>query len=186
MSFVLLAMHPPGPVAFYFTHLLLTPDMLRVILILYAISSPSLVSGCPKPCNGCVCDTSGCLDYGKAEAFGKRSTLYCSLYQKFWLLSGAQWVELEDCNPPYSYWQNFTKNGLANLGSRWTNNQLLFKISGSFTTIQKGQIRIATANIERDTGGCVTLDEVSSAPGGNYVDVVNDGTGAKFNSSSFG
>ena len=36
-------------------------------------------------------------------------------------------------------------------------------------------IRTAAANINRSTGGCVTLEEVNSVPSGNYVDVVNDG-----------
>ena len=38
-------------------------------------------------------------------------------------------------------------------------------------------IRTATANIERNTGGCVRLEEVTSAPIGNYVDVVNNDAG---------
>ena len=38
-------------------------------------------------------------------------------------------------------------------------------------------IRTATANIERNTGGCVRLVEVQSAPSGNYVDVVNNDSG---------
>ena len=36
-------------------------------------------------------------------------------------------------------------------------------------------IRTVAANINRNTGGCITLEEVSSVPGGNYVDVINDG-----------
>ena len=38
-------------------------------------------------------------------------------------------------------------------------------------------IRTAAANINANTGGCITLEEISSAPSGsNYVDVINDGT----------
>ena len=83
--------------------------------------------------------------------------------------------EWGDCNPPD--WQNFTKNGVSNLALRWTNNILTYKISGSFTSAQQSKIRTATANIQRNTGGCITLNEVSSAPSGNYVDVINSGSG---------
>ena len=70
------------------------------------------------------------------------------------------------------------KNGVSFVGYRWTSNRLPFKISGSFTSWQKRMIRTAIANMEDNTGGCLVLEEVQSAPSsGNYVDVVNYGSG---------
>ena len=79
------------------------------------------------------------------------------------------------CDPPG--WQNFTKNGDSNLLLRWTDATLVFKISGSFTDKQIKRIQTAAANIQENTGGCVKLREVTSAPSGNYVDVINSDSG---------
>ena len=66
---------------------------------------------------------------------------------------------------------------MSDVTLRWKKDRLRFKISGSFTQDQINMIRTATANIERNTGGCVRLQEVTSAPSGNYVDVINSDSG---------
>ena len=79
---------------------------------------------------------------------------------------------------PTPGFQKMLKNGISNTMYRWTSNRLPFKISGSFSSSQKSMIRTATANIGDNTGGCLVLEEVQSAPSsGNYVDVVNYGSG---------
>ena len=110
----------------------------------------------------------------------KKNYICPSTCSKSATLAGWEKQKKGDCNPPGSRSMNNTRNGVSNVRLRWTNNLLRYRISGRFTSAQKNRIRRATANINRNTGGCVRFQEVRGNPRGNYVDVINK-SGSRFN-----
>ena len=117
-------------------------------------------------CNGdCVWTNNQCQQKGEGKFICPTT---CSKSSRV----GASVWELGDCTPP-DLSNNTAKNGVTNVRLHWTNNLLRYKLSGPFKPDEKQKIRKAAANIQRNTRGCIRLQEIRGTPSFNYVDVVN-------------